>query len=98
MVHRVRVQRYWHPQVRKITHTLRSPIVVHDVTVEHQQDHVELQKYLGRGLVYCRHHSPACVRQSVQETDQVESSSRVESGCRLIEEDQRGVDQQLHTD
>lgn len=98
VVHGVGVHGHGHAQVAEVAHALGGAVMVDDVAVEHEQDHVELQEDLRRGLVDRSHHRPARVGQPVQEPDQVEGSGGVESGGRLVQEDQRGVDQQLHAD
>ena len=46
VVHGVRVNWNWHAQVTEISHTVGCPVVVDDVSVEHQHNHIELQEDL----------------------------------------------------
>ena len=46
VVHGVRVNWNWHAQVAEISHAFRSVAVIHDVSVEHQHNHIKLQEDL----------------------------------------------------
>lgn len=98
VVHGVGVQRHRHAQVAEVAHALAGPTVVHHVAVQHEQDDVELEEDLGGGLVDGGDDGATSIGQSVQEPNQVESSGGVQSSCGLVEEDQRRVDQELHSD
>lgn len=95
MLHRIRQLRHRHPQVVKVLHAALGVVVVHHVPVQNQQDLVELQEDLRRRLVDGCHHCPAGLSQAVEELDQVEGRGGVESGGGLVEENERGVDEQF---
>lgn len=98
VLHGIRQLRHRHPQAVEVLHAALGVVVVDHVAVQDQQDLVELQEDLGGGLVDGGHHRPARLGQPVEELDQVKSSRRVESGGGLIEEDERGVDEQFDSD
>ena len=72
--------------------------MVDNIPIQHEEYFVELQENLRRRLVDGRDDCPPCFGQFVQEPYQIKRRGGVQPCGRLVEEDERWVDQQLHSD
>jgi hypothetical protein len=56
-----------HSETVEVVHAVFGFVVVDDVAVEEEEDHVELEEYLGGGLVDGGYHCSTGIGESVQE-------------------------------
>lgn len=98
MIHRICIFRNRHAQFGKIRHTFHSVIMIDNISIKNQKNHIERQKDLRWWLMDCCYNCSSFTCQSVQKLDQIERCCRIQTCCRFVQENQRRINQQLDSD